>query len=68
MANKANAKKRDPPNMVHWNQRFADRIRHEEQACQEWADKWGIDPESEKKKEKLLVFIFYGSITQILHL
>ena len=53
-SNGTTKKKVDQPNMVHWNQMFADRIKHEQQACQEWADKWGIDPESEKKKEELL--------------
>lgn len=35
-ANGGGTKKKEQPNMVHWNEMFADRIRHEQQAAKEW--------------------------------
>ena len=40
--------------MVHYDRMLTDQIRHEQQAAQEWQDKWGMDPEKEAKKEELL--------------
>ena len=52
--------------MVHWNCMFTDQIRHEQQAAQEWQQKWGIDRDSEKKKEELLKTVIPTKIHQYL--
>ena len=64
MAAAGGAKKKDEskPNMVQLNEMFADRVRHEQQAAQEWEDKWGIDPEREKKKQELLQRVIPASM------
>lgn len=58
--------KKDPPNMVQLNQMFTDRVRNEQKACKEWIDKWGIDPEIERKKEELLQQVIPTKLHQYL--
>ena len=52
-ASGSSKKKKDGPNMVHWNQMFADRIRHEQEAADEWQMKWGLDPKRAQNEAKL---------------